>query len=130
MNGLYIKKRRKELGYSQKELAKIIGVSDNTIYNYEKGATIPQSKMAILRDILGEESQQNTGTKPETDYEKLNAVAKNEEINNLNSYINDVDKLILKIKQHKKSPETIHQLRELSVLKLNLLEDLSKFKKE
>ena len=54
MNGLEIKKNRKKLGLTQLELAKLIGVSKNTVLNYEKGSVIPESKIAILGKILND----------------------------------------------------------------------------
>jgi len=44
---------RKKLGLSQEKLAKIIGVNKNTIYNYENGSKIPESKIPILVKTLG-----------------------------------------------------------------------------
>ena len=52
MKGIDIKKRRAELGLTQDELAKLLGVNRNTIYNYEKGGEIPASKSTILDKIL------------------------------------------------------------------------------
>lgn len=52
MNDLNIKELRKEKGFSQTELAKKIGVSRQTIINYEKGEVIPESKKEILYNIL------------------------------------------------------------------------------
>jgi transcriptional regulator with XRE-family HTH domain len=52
MNALEIKKNRKKLGFTQEELAKMIGVSLKTISNYEKGEVIPATKIAILHNIL------------------------------------------------------------------------------
>lgn len=47
-----IKKERKRLGLTQKELASALGVSYQTIQNWEKGSVIPKSKYQILGDIL------------------------------------------------------------------------------
>lgn len=52
MSSLEIKEKRKELGLTQNELAKKIGVSVSTIVNYENGKIIPESKKEILNDIL------------------------------------------------------------------------------
>jgi transcriptional regulator with XRE-family HTH domain len=52
MNALEIKENRKKLGFTQEELAKMIGVSLKTISNYEKGEVIPATKIAILHNIL------------------------------------------------------------------------------
>lgn len=52
MNGLDIWKKRKELGLTQKQLAEKLGVSGNTVINWEKGSVIPKSKYPILEKIL------------------------------------------------------------------------------
>lgn len=52
MNGEEIKKRRKELKISQAELGELLGVGRRTIINYEKGEDIPDTKSAILHNIL------------------------------------------------------------------------------
>lgn len=63
MNSEDIKVARKRLGLSQQDLAEKIGVSKNTVYNYEQGKKIPESKITILRDILL--SDHNTPTESE-----------------------------------------------------------------
>lgn len=45
-----LKKRRLELGLSQKELAEMVGITPKTIQNYEKKRTIPTS--AIMEKIV------------------------------------------------------------------------------
>jgi len=52
MNELNIKELRKENGFSQEQLAKKLGVSRQTIVNYEKGEVIPESKKELLYNIL------------------------------------------------------------------------------
>lgn len=52
ISGLKIRERRNELGITQEELGRKIGVSRNTINNYEKGNIIPDSKQEILNKIL------------------------------------------------------------------------------
>lgn len=54
MEGIEIKKRREELGLTQKELGDLIGASRETIINYEKGRAIPKSKIEILNKVLNE----------------------------------------------------------------------------
>lgn len=54
LNGIDIRNRRKELGFTQEELGKKIGVSRNTIKNYENGGVIPESKREILVNFLFE----------------------------------------------------------------------------
>lgn len=52
MDALEIRKKRKALGYTQKEFAALVGVSGNTIINWEKGENIPASKYPILDSVL------------------------------------------------------------------------------
>ncbi len=55
-----IKRRRKELGYTQETLAKRLGVSLRTVVNYENGAKIPESKYVLLHEMLGTASNDPT----------------------------------------------------------------------
>lgn len=55
MTGNQIKEKREQLNLTQVELAELIGVSRNTIINYERGSVIPTSKLSILEKILNEE---------------------------------------------------------------------------
>lgn len=55
MNAKEIKEIRKSLNLSQEEFAKLIGVSKNTVYNYENGSKIPESKITILNKIKTKE---------------------------------------------------------------------------
>jgi len=60
MKGLEIKELREKLGMTQEKLGLLIGVSRNTIINYEKGGKIPDSKREILSKILTNNAQNNT----------------------------------------------------------------------
>ncbi len=51
MNDLDIKKIREILGITQKQLAEMVGVSVNTIQNWESGCKIPRSKHPILQSL-------------------------------------------------------------------------------
>jgi len=64
MNGIEIKKRRRSLNLTQTELAKLLGVTLGTIFNYENGARIPDSKIALLEKIL---STQERASKAENE---------------------------------------------------------------
>ena len=52
MNKLDIIKVRGKLGLNQEDFGKLIGVSKNTVYNYENGTKIPESKIPILEQFL------------------------------------------------------------------------------
>lgn len=67
MNGIEIKEKRIKLGLTQEELANLIGVSKNTVLNYEKGNTIPDSKIKILESVLNKEYP-NIANEPKTTY--------------------------------------------------------------
>ncbi|WP_234110199.1 helix-turn-helix transcriptional regulator [Chryseobacterium sp. R2A-55] len=51
MNAEKIKQIRKELQLTQAQLAQLIGVSRNTIINYENGGVIPESKVVLLKTM-------------------------------------------------------------------------------
>lgn len=65
MNDLDVKKIRESLGYTQEEFGNLIGVSRNTIMNYEKGGTIPESKRQILSKLISEKHKNVQVVKPE-----------------------------------------------------------------
>lgn len=70
MNTLDIKEIRKKLQLTQEELGNLIGVSRNTIINYEKGGKIPDSKSTILNNLLNENAQnKNILNEPQAVYE-------------------------------------------------------------
>lgn len=51
MNNLDIKSLRTKLGVTQKEFAELVGVSVNTVQNWESGGKIPKSKHPILQSL-------------------------------------------------------------------------------
>ena len=52
MNDLDIKKIRTDLGLTQVEFAKRLGISMRTVQNWESGGAIPESKHEILRALM------------------------------------------------------------------------------
>ena len=66
MNALEIKRKRRELGLTQEDLSKKLGVSLKTISNYENGEVIPDTKQALLLEILSN----NTVNDPAETYVK------------------------------------------------------------
>lgn len=68
MNNLDVKKIRETLGLTQEELGQKIGVSRNTIINYEKGGVIPESKRTILNNLIDDKQTLfNSDAKPIVD---------------------------------------------------------------
>lgn len=61
MNDLNVKDIRKELGLTQKELAKKLGVSEATVQNWEYGRTIPATKHQMLCAMLNPQPQTVNG---------------------------------------------------------------------
>lgn len=59
MNDIDIKEIREILNISQTELAKMIGVAPRTIQNWEAGGKIPNSKYAILHNLLNNPTTPN-----------------------------------------------------------------------
>ncbi|UOB18615.1 helix-turn-helix domain-containing protein [Abyssalbus ytuae] len=57
INGETIRQRRRELDWTQSDLADKIGVSITTIQNYEAGKQIPSSKKGVIKRILFEDNQ-------------------------------------------------------------------------
>ena len=56
MNAKEIKEKSKKLGYTQKKLAELVGVSTQTINGYENGKEIPSTKHQILDKVLNGET--------------------------------------------------------------------------
>ncbi len=59
MSDLDVKEIRKNLRLTQQEFAEKLGVSRNTVLNYEKGETIPHSKSIILHTMLSKSKLEN-----------------------------------------------------------------------
>lgn len=74
ITGKNINKKRKELGITQKELADFIGVSYQTIQNWEGGKNIPKSKYQILGSFLSKNNF-NVVSEPQEKYFTKNDVS-------------------------------------------------------
>lgn len=84
MNAKEIKEIRKNLNLSQEEFAKLIGVSKNTIYNYENGSKIPDSKITILQNL--KDKKANIASEP-------NPVYTNGRDNKIAEYRTEIEKI-------------------------------------
>lgn len=115
MNELNIKELRKKKGLSQTELAKKLGVSRQTIVNYEKGEVIPESKKELLHSILQSDNtiitEENVEyyTKPSGYRKKI--LEKEEEISARMETVK-----LLKLKNEDPS----HQLKIIEILKTQI----------
>jgi len=125
MNSLEIKRLREKLGYTQEQLGFLIGVSRNTIINYEKGGKIPPAKSKLLHNVLIENAQNTTFVnEPPTIYETPmdKKIAENEEkIKEAKAEITKWEQKILERPENKKEYEAyisgyekqIHLLNEI-----------------
>ena len=66
MNAKILKQKRKQLGLTQDSLAELLGVTRNTIINYENGGVIPEAKIILLENVLMKnKAQYSTNEKTE-----------------------------------------------------------------
>jgi transcriptional regulator with XRE-family HTH domain len=77
MNGSDLKVLRKKFGLSQEELGELVGLSKNTIYNYENSGVIPKSKIPILEKVFKEyDRKPSSETKNLSEKEALDVIEK------------------------------------------------------
>lgn len=101
-----LKKRRLELGLSQKELAEMVGITPKTIQNYEKKRTIPTSaimeSVSIALDIGFEEmiddNESNIKVSLVKKLEKIDIEKINYLVMNINFFIEELNKELSKLK--------------------------------
>ncbi len=55
MNGLDVKKIRKNLGLTQKQLSEKLGVDIKTVQNWESGKVVPKTKYGLFRNLTTED---------------------------------------------------------------------------
>jgi len=114
MNNINIKENRKKLGLTQTDLAKELGVTLKTIQNYEKGETIPISKLALLHKILNQ--NQNSIVEEPPKLYTLN-LGTNKKIQETEEIIKEREKIILL----SSDPEVIlHQKEIIKLLKVQI----------
>lgn len=112
MENFNFKESRKSVGLTQSELAEKLGVSRQTIVNYEKGEVIPESKKLLLKSIFNKEIL--IVNEPPVDYEIRPKY--------LQQYNND---LSLK-KEYEKTVELNAKIGQDSTLELQLIEIIEK----
>ena len=101
-----LKKRRLELGLSQKELAEIVGITPKTIQNYEKKRTIPTSaimeSVSMALDIgleqMFDDNESNIKVSLVEKLEKIDIEKINYLVMNINFSIEELNKELSKLK--------------------------------
>lgn len=91
MKAIDIKLKRKALGYTQKKLSELVGVSVQTINGYENGKEIPKTKYQILEKVLAGEIS-NIIHEPEPEYKILEGY--DQQIKKIKEKINEHEKII------------------------------------
>lgn len=61
MNGTEIRRARERRGLTQQQLATAIGVGQRTIGNWERGETVPRSRMAMLEQFFAADAAADPG---------------------------------------------------------------------
>lgn len=56
MDGAEIRQRREAQGLTQQQLATAVGVGMRTVGAWERGETIPQNRLGMLREFFGVDS--------------------------------------------------------------------------
>ena len=115
MNAKEIKEKRKKLGYTQKKLAELVGVSTQTINGYENGKEIPSTKHQILDKVLNSETP--TNYQISSGYEK--------KISNLKDQINAREEIIL-LTNDKSIISHQKEMIKLLTIQISIIEDAKK----
>lgn len=116
MKAIEIKEKRLLLGFTQKELAKRVGVSTQTINGYENGKEIPTTKYQILDTVLNQKAS-NIINRPTSNYDK-NYTENDEKILQLEERINEHTEISLLLKD---DPINLkHQLEMIHLLNMQL----------
>ena len=116
MNAKEIKEKRKILGFTQKQLAELIGVSFQTINGYENGKEIPTTKYQILDTVLNQKI--DILNEPETNYVRISST----EISELQEEITQRKKII-KLSKDEKKKQFHQKIVDLLEEQIRLLED-------
>ena len=127
-----LKNKREALGLSQKELAALLGVGKNTIYNYESGTKIPDSRIPILEKVLNkeikEEITENKEKSPNDRFEDIVAKKVMELMEvRLNSIAIEFQE-IFEMELAKQSMRSQKILTRLNILEENIIKETRKIK--
>ena len=111
-----VKEIRQKLGLTQKSLAEMLGVSENTVQNWEYGKPIPQTKHQKLRELATLRPHQYAGG------EQLNMHGDNINGNNVTVNGADVEKMIGILASKE---ESLHKSQEQIDRLISMLEKLT-----
>lgn len=116
MKGLELRKKRKALGLTQKEIGKLLEVTENTIRNWEKSEELSDKAIRLIEDFVSTQNLKDLG------YVNLGDVTgSNNKISNKN-FLNDPKE------NYDKTPSKITELEEkikkLEIQNLKLTEEL------
>lgn len=64
MNGEQIRAAREARGWTQYQLAKMLGVADRTVGSWERGESIPKNRLGMLRELFGFDEADNGTVDP------------------------------------------------------------------
>lgn len=119
MNAIEIKEKRTLLKLTQKELAKLIGVSTQTINGYENGKEIPSTKHQIL-DLVLNNNESNILRESNSMYQKNDTY--HEKLIEIKEKIKAREDLIADLEKNKirNSSQIEHQKEIISILKIRL----------
>jgi DNA-binding XRE family transcriptional regulator len=122
MNAKEIKEKRKMLGYTQKKLAELVGVSTQTINGYENGKEIPSTKFQILDKVLNGEIS-NIINEPVSDYQPISGYDK--KISDLKDQIKAREEIIL-LTNDKSIISHQKEMIKLLTIQISIIEDAKK----
>ena len=63
--GTRIARRRHQLGWTQRELARRLGVSPTSVANWERGASYPKKRWGLVEQVLGITLSEDAAQEPD-----------------------------------------------------------------
>jgi len=118
MSGEDIKKRRKELGWKQSDLAEKMGVSVNTVSTWENGGVVPGTTEIRLKEVL-----YRADKNPSDKEAKVNSL-KAEIYQATSDLIDVLDAQIAEAQKDTSTIKSIEELQQLLRVKFELIEQL------
>jgi transcriptional regulator with XRE-family HTH domain len=126
MKALEIKEKRLSLGLTQKALAKIMGVSTQTINGYENGKEIPSTKYQILDTILN--NKESNIIKEPLNYTQRNSIGFDGKIEQIEERIREHEEICNLLFDDAEGIKHQKELIRLLNIQINLLQKAKKDK--